>query len=207
MMPTLWANALHKTYIHVQKPSSVFLCWSFLPCGHVLTSRTLNMCCCCLTHTLSVPFLKHTFTLLRHLFIITPYSYLKPSSISLHFVSSMSLVSPYPLQLQDAVPLIWPSVHLTHLFWLQSEDQEDCHGSVQVTNALLSASLLAISVLLSCLFFFSSAMILNWCMTFLSTLPEQLFIWKLTGIVIPPVLNQQYKDGNGRNYEIIFLNL
>lgn len=152
-MPALWAHTLHKTYM--------FLCWSFLPCGHVLTSGTLNMCCCCLTHTLSVPFLKHTFTLLRHLFITPPYSSLKPSSISLHFVSSMSLVSSYPLQLQDAVPLIWPSVHLTHLSWLQSEDQEDCHGSVQVTNALLSVSLLAISVPLSCLFFF----LLLWYLT------------------------------------------
>lgn len=63
-----------------------------------------------------------------------------------------------PPTMQGAVPLIWPSVHLIHLSWLQSEDQEDSHGSVQVTNSF-SVLLLNLSNSSACYF---SPLVLVW---------------------------------------------
>lgn len=119
------------------------------------------------SHTLPPLLLKHTFPLPGDSFITLSSSPLEPSSISVtcptcisHFCLNPAIttihlivffcvihpsVSSCSLQLQGTVPLIWPSVHLIHLSWLQSEDQEDSHGSVQVTNSSLSLSFLSVS--------------------------------------------------------------
>ena len=75
-----------------------------------------------------------------------------------------------PLRLQGAVPLIWPSVHLIHLSRLQSEDQEDSHGSVQVTNSSLSLSSFWLFPTFPACSFFPLVLVWHyWCMIFSST--------------------------------------
>lgn len=143
-----------------------------------------------LTDALPLLPLKHTGRSQKDTCIILSSSSLKPCSVFahmsyLHFrvslrpshpsnhVSVFSSTPPslhVPLRLQGAVPLIWPSVHLIHLSRLQSEDQEDSHGSVQVTNSSLSLSSFWLFPTFPACSFFPLVLVWHyWCMIFSST--------------------------------------
>lgn len=87
----------------------------------------------------------HHFCLIshRHHFFKWAFPCLNPTSHHPFIVlchPSLSLP-----RLQGAVPFIWPPVHLLYLSWLQSEDQKDNHGSVQVTDSLFSVLFLTLT--------------------------------------------------------------
>lgn len=104
-------------------------------CASVSLSCRLNVCCCSVnTHC------YHFCSSFKHISVTSRFIYTQSSHhispFNYCFVSSV-LVSLCPFQLQGTAPLIWPFVHLIHLSRLQSEDQKDSHGSVQVTNTFL----------------------------------------------------------------------
>lgn len=80
-------------------------------------------------------------------------------------------VSLCPLRLQGPAPLIWPSLHLIHLSRLQSEDQKDRHGSVQVTSSYL----LSFTPLLHCCLLLLSG---------LGLIPDDAWVPLLCGLLV-----------------------